>query len=51
MDFLSILFWLLWIFWGLGLFVPLSEPWARAHSGLSWVLFGILGWKVLGGFV
>lgn len=49
---ISLLYWILWIFWALSLFARSwreQYPWAGyASDFIAFVLFFLLGWKVFG---
>lgn len=46
--FLTILFWILWLAWVVGFFVPLSQTAQRGHDIIAALLIGIIGYKVFG---
>lgn len=44
----TVLFWILWTIWVIGLFFPLTGYAQRAHGAIACILIGILGFKMLG---
>lgn len=45
---LTICFWILWLLWIIGFFVPSSPLVSRGHGVIGAILIGILGYRLFG---